>query len=241
MNRDTQSVLLVLVGGAVARIAVDDTFLRYVREWMRPGLLLAGVVLILLGSVSLWRDRRFRRGAADEHVAGEHGRRHSHGPWVAWLLVLPVLTIFLVAPPALGSYTATRSAATVAEPADSEFEALPPGDPVTISLTEYATRAIWDAGRSLTGRRIRLVGFVTTRPAGGFLLTRIAITCCAADARPLRIAVPDASLGLSADTWVAVTGTYGGFDPTARTDEQLPVIRAESVVRVRAPAEPYES
>lgn len=256
MNRDTQSVLLVLVGGALVRITVDDTFLRYVKDWMRPGLLAAGVVVIALGVVSLWRERRFRHPGAGErgagahidgehsdgdHGAGEHGHDPAHGPWVAWLLVLPVLAIFLVAPPALGSYTATRTVATVAEPAGSGFEPLAAGDPVTISLTDYATRTIWDRGRSLAGRRIRMVGFVSPRPDGGFYLSRIAMSCCAADARPIRITVADAPRTFPADTWVAVTGAYGGLDPAAGTNEQVPLVRAESVEPVRAPADPYET
>ena len=245
MSRQTQSLLVLLVGGAVVRISVDDTFLRYVKEWMRPGLLAAGAVLVILGLVSLWREHTARRPAASapdrELVRDEHGHGDEHGPRSAWLLLLPVLAIFLVAPPALGSYTASRSAAAVppAEP-ESEFEPLPAGDPVTVTLTEYATRAIWDQGRSLEGRRIRMVGFVTPRPGGGFYLTRITITCCAGDARPIRIAVRDSQRTFAADVWVAVTGTYGGQDEAARTVDQVPVIRAESVEPVREPSEPYE-
>jgi uncharacterized repeat protein (TIGR03943 family) len=237
VNRDTQSVLLTLVGGAVVRISVDDTFLRYVRGWMRPALLAAGTVVILLGLLSLWRERRSY--STDTEPGGEHG--HVRGPWVAWLLVLPVLAIFLVAPHALGSYTAERTAARVTEPGDGDFEPLPTGDPVTVSLTEYAVRTIWDRGRSLTGRRIRMVGFVSSRPAGGFYLTRIAITCCAADARPVRIAVRDADRSFPVDSWIAVTGTYDGLDPEAGTDRQVPVIRAASVEAVAQPADPYET
>ena len=246
MNRDTQSVLLLLVGGAVVRISVDDTYLRYVKDWMRPGLLAAGAVLVVLGLVSLWREHFARRPAAPptdpELVADEHGHDDDHGPQVAWLLLLPVLAIFLVAPPALGSYTASRSAAAAApaEP-DSEFAPLPAGDPVTTTLTDYVTRAIWDRGRSLEGRRIRMVGFVTPRSGGGFYLTRITITCCAADARPMRISVQGGDRTFAADTWVAVTGTYGGREEAATAADQVPVIRAESVDTVKAPAEPYES
>lgn len=164
MNRETQSVLLTLVGGALVRITVDDTFLRYVKDWMRPGLLVAGVALVLLGLVSLWRERPSRGPDAAGPAPSGHD---EHGPWVAWLLVLPVLAIFLVAPPALGSYTVNRSTAAVPEPDDSGFDPLPAGDPVTVALTDYATRAIWDRGRSLEGRRVRLVGFLSPRPAAG--------------------------------------------------------------------------
>lgn len=247
MNRDAQNTLLVLVGGALVRISVDDTFLRYVKAWMRPGLLAAGVVLVGLGLVSLWRERASRRAAAagtgdhGHHGDGDHGDHGDHGPRVAWLLLLPVLAILLVAPPALGSYSASRSASAVAEPADSEYEPLPPGDPATITLTDYATRAIWEDGRSLAGRRVRLVGFVAPRPGGGIYLTRIMLMCCAADGRPVRVAVRDAPAAFPADTWVAVTGRYGGLEPGPRQGaERVPVIRAEEVVPVPTPRDPYE-
>lgn len=241
MNRDTQSVLLVLVGGAIVRISLDDTFLRYVKDWMRPGLLAAGAVLVVLGLVSLWRERGSRRRAAAFPDLGHSRHDHAeHGPWVAWLLVLPVLAILLVAPPALGSYTASRSSSAVAEPKESEYLPLPPGDPVTTTLTDYATRTIWDEGRSLEGRRIRLVGFVTPRPGGGFYLTRIVLMCCAADGRPVRVAVPDPPRTLPADTWVAVTGRYGGLDERSTGTEQVPALRAEAVTLVPTPADPYE-
>lgn len=237
MNRETQSLLVTLVGGALVRISVGDTFLRYVRDWMRPALLVAGAALILLGLVSLWRERPPRNPDAAGPAPSGHD---DHGPWVAWLLVLPVLAIFLVAPPALGSYTVNRSTAAVPEPADSGFEPLPAGNPVTVSLTDYTTRAIWDRGRSLAGRQVRLIGFVSPRPGGGVHVARLTMSCCAADARPVRIMVRQAPAGLVADAWVAVTGTYGGLDPDAGVNQQVAVVVAERVEPVPAPADPYE-
>ncbi|MFD0656923.1 hypothetical protein [Thermocatellispora tengchongensis] len=40
--------------------------------------------------------------------AGHGGHDHSHVPQVAWLLCLPVFALFLISPPALGSYAAAR-------------------------------------------------------------------------------------------------------------------------------------
>jgi len=273
VNRDTESLLLLLLGGAVLRISADDTYLRYVKGWTRPCLLLAGAVLVLLGVVSLWRDHTARRpgrtaaggpagatggpagatgGPAEAARTGlaagdgpDHaGDRHDHGgrgPRVAWLLLLPVFAIFLVGPPALGSYAAARGSSNVVQPVESEFAPLAAGDPVTTTLTDYATRAIWDQGRSLEGRRVRLVGFVSPRPGGGMYLTRLVITCCAADARPIKITLQGATESFAADSWVEVVGTYGGLDASASKSSQAPVIKVESVRTVPSPAEPYES
>ncbi len=57
MRRDTQHVLLVLLGGALLRIAADDTYLRYVRPSHRWLLLAAGAVIVVLAVVGLVRDR----------------------------------------------------------------------------------------------------------------------------------------------------------------------------------------
>lgn len=259
MRRETQNVLLVLVGGAVVRISADHTYLRYVRSWTRPYLLTAGTVLLLLGLVSIWRevsthgtDAAQAGGAGGAAPAGQAGGPagddgHGHGPGgprVAWLLLLPVVAIFLVAPPALGSYAAGNRANNVVQPASqgsTGFAALPAGDPVTLRLTDLAVRAIWDKGRTLTGRHITLVGFVTPRRAGGYYLTRMVITCCAADAQPIRIAILGPAAGTpAADSWLAVTGSYGGMD-TAEPGDYIPILRADSVTSVPTPAEPYES
>jgi uncharacterized repeat protein (TIGR03943 family) len=267
MNRDTQSVLLVLLGGAVVRISVDDTYLRYVRSWTRPYLLTAGLLLVLLGLASLWREHLARRsGGAGSQPATAHpaqptataptgsdgqdgedgedgpGHDHGHGPRVAWLLLLPIFAIFLVAPPALGSYAAGRGGNDIAKPQDdSSFAPLPDGDPVTTTLADYATRAIWDQGRSLQGRRVRLVGFVSPRPGGGYYVTRLVITCCAADARPIKIAVQGSAGQFPTDSWISVTGNYGGMDAAAAKREQIPIIKADAVTPAKVPSEPYES
>jgi uncharacterized repeat protein (TIGR03943 family) len=262
VNRDTQSVLLVLLGGAIVRISMDDTYLRYVRSWTRPYLLTAGVLLVVLGMVSLWREHLARRArvtaagqpsvadpagppavqlADNDDYGHDHDHDHDHGPRVAWLLLLPIFAIFLVAPPALGSYAAGRGENNVAKPQDdSSFAPLPAGDPVPTTLADYATRAIWDQGRSLQGRRVRLVGFVSPRPGGGYYVTRLVITCCAADARPIKIAVQGSAGQVTTDSWIAVTGSYDGMDAGAK-QEQIPIIRADVVEPVKVPSEPYES
>ena len=57
------------------------------------------------------------------------------------------------------------------------------------------------------------------------------MTCCAADARAIRVAVPGGR-SFPADTWVAVTGTYAGLEAHA-----VPVLRAGSAEPVPAPGD----
>ena len=177
----------------------------------------------------------FDAGAA--HGQGDHD--HDHGPRVAYLLLLPVLAVFVVAPSALGSFSAGRQQAASAAPAAGlELPALPAGQVSELPLRDYVIRAVWDDGTTLRDRDVRMTGFVTPDPAGGWWLTRMAMACCAADAQASRIKVLGAE-DLPADTWVELTGEWvegGGVrDPKA-----IPVVEASNVRTVPAPRNPYE-
>ncbi len=108
---------------------------------------------------------------------------HAHrGPRVAWLLTLPALALLLFPPPALGSYSADREAAQRAAQGVGTFRALPAGNPLELTVGEFSSRAIFDSGRSLKGRTVRLTGFVTHGDDGTWYVTRLLVSCCAADA-----------------------------------------------------------
>ncbi|MCO8277956.1 TIGR03943 family protein [Actinoplanes sp. TRM 88003] len=210
MNKLTQGVVLLLFGGAILRASVTDLYLRYVKEGLRPFLIATGVLLVAAALMTIWYS--FRETPSD---SGEHGHEHEHhGPGVGWLLILPVLGLLLVAPPALGSYAANQAGSVVAEPVGgSDYPPLPAGDPVELSLVDYASRALFDAGKSLDGRELSLTGFITTAPDGAPMLARMVLSCCAADGRPIKIGLDGRTpIDVPADTWVQLTGVY-----TART------------------------
>ncbi|CAB4960800.1 MAG: TIGR03943 family protein [Actinobacteria bacterium] len=251
MTREIQSVLLLLVGGAMLRLSVGDVYLRYVKEGMRPWLLVSGGLLVLGGVLILVDVLRTARrasaaeadlaGVADEsEVVDNEGHSHAHGgPRSAWMLLLPVAAIFLVAPPALGSFTAERQASSVIQPADSSVPPLPPGNPVVVSLADYAARAVWDNGTTLKGRNVKMVGFVTPNPAGGWWLTRLQLACCAADAVATKIVPVGGPASLPADTWVQVTGQWeagGGV----QNEKAIPWLKVDSLTEVAQPKNPYE-
>ena len=208
MSRLTQGVLLLLFGGAILRASFTDLYLRYVKEGLRPFLIATGLLLVATAVMTIWYSWR---SAEQDH----HGHDHEHhGPGVGWLLLLPVLGLLLVAPPALGSYAANQAGSVVAEPVGgSDYPALPAGDPVELSLVDYASRALFDAGKSLDGRELSLTGFITVAPDGSPMLARMVLSCCAADGRPIKIGLDGRTpTDVPADTWVQLTGVY-----TART------------------------
>jgi uncharacterized repeat protein (TIGR03943 family) len=233
VNRQAQAVVLLLVGGAILRASLTDLYLRYVKEGLRPFLIAAGVLLVAAAVATLWYELRPGRAAAHDD--------HSHRePAVAWLLVLPVFALLLVAPPALGSYAANRAGTALQE--TSDFPPLPAGDPVKVGLVDYATRAVYDEGKSLDGRRVVLTGFVMIGDDKAPYLARMTLSCCAADARPVKVGL-DGSVpgGLAADNWLEVVGKY-----TTRSTKDdvnggvIPYIEIEESRRIDAPTNQYE-
>ncbi|GAA2805728.1 TIGR03943 family protein [Crossiella cryophila] len=227
MNRTAQSLILVLLGVAVLRIGVTDQYLRYVKEGLRPFLLAAGL-LLLVTAVATWRHR-------------EHEHEHGHGHRVAWLLALPALVLLVLAPPPLGSGAVNQAGTAIDGRSAADFPALPDGDPVPVTMLDYAARAVFDQGGSLHGRRVRLTGFLATGPAGEPLLVRMMLTCCASDARPVKIGLRGRVPALPPDTWLEVTGTRL---PETATDEvngqTIPFLHIESARQVPAPPNAYE-
>jgi uncharacterized repeat protein (TIGR03943 family) len=234
MNRAGQGVILLLVGAAVFRASITDLYLRYVKEGLRPFLIAAGVLLIVAGVMTLWYEFK----GVKEH-GKEHG--HEHRFSTAWLLMVPVLALLMVVPPALGSFAAGRTGTSL--PQASDFGPMPAGDPAKISVIEYASRAVFDHGRSLGERRVRMTGFLVPGPSGQVYLTRMILTCCAADARPVKVGLTgDVPTGMKPDTWVDVTGRYTARAGTDSVNhETIPFLDVLGYKLVNVPREQYES
>ncbi|KMS90018.1 TIGR03943 family putative permease subunit [Streptomyces sp. NRRL WC-3725] len=229
MNRQAQAAVLFLLGGALLHAGATDLYLRYVKAGLRPLLLASGAVLIAAALATAWYERRRDR------------ERHPHPePRVAWLLLLPLLALILIAPPALGSYSALRSGTALQKPYG--YGPLPAGDPVPLSVVDYASRAAYGHGRSLHGRAVRVTGFLALDHAGRPYLVRMALNCCAADAQPVKIALTGALPPvLRPDAWLEVTGTYApGLTHDPVNDGPVPYLKVTSTCPVTAPRDPYD-
>jgi uncharacterized repeat protein (TIGR03943 family) len=265
MRKDAQAVLLLLLGGTLLKISFTGTYVRYVKPGLLPLLVIAGVVVVTVALATLWQViRRPLRilvtGGGAHAKAGTHFKDlgeddpvdetsegpDAHGPGeprVGWLLLLPALALLLFAPPALGSYQASRNGTALSSRAESDFAPLPEGDPVRVSLLEYASRAVFDQGRSLDGRRVVLSGFIIAGPNGQPYLARLVVACCAADARPIKVGLAgDVPPDLVADRWIEVVGTF--TDQTDRdpvNDDVIPYLQVAETRDLPAPEQPYET
>jgi uncharacterized repeat protein (TIGR03943 family) len=242
-HRLAQAVVMLLLGGAVVRISLTGVYLRYVKSGLQPLLILAGVLLVAAAAMTLWYElwpHREPEHGPDGHDGGVHAHRE---PRVGWLLMLPALGLLLLTPSALGSAAADAAgSALTADNAPSDYAPVPAGDPAPLGLLDYASRAVFDGGKTLTGRTLELSGFLTPGPDGRPVLARMMLTCCAADARPIKVGlagdVPD---GVPADTWVRVVGRYVSEttqDPV--NDAVVPYLEVTSWQPITAPREPYE-
>jgi uncharacterized repeat protein (TIGR03943 family) len=260
VNRQAQAVIMLLFGGAILKASLSDLYLRYVKEGLRPFLIGAGILLVAAAVLTLWYDLRGRsepdkhgaeedgdgvegHGVEGHGVEGDDGHGHAHEPRVGWLLVLPVLGLLLIAPPALGSDAASQAGSVLtSQNSASDYPALPAGDPVDVGLLDYASRAVFDGGKTLTGRNLRLTGFITPGADGQPMLARMVLSCCAADGRPIKVGLGgDVPAGAAADTWVQVVGGW-----TARTEKdpvnqaEVPYFEVRSWQEVPAPKQQYE-
>ncbi|MET9395894.1 TIGR03943 family protein [Streptomyces sp. NPDC006624] len=246
MRRPLQMALLLLSGVGLLRIALfTDLYLRYVKEGMRPLLIASGVLLILLAVADLVSSLRRRRhdeqtDPGDDSHGHDHGHGHHHSsvPRPAWLLFLPALSLLLYAPPALGAYTASREPAKTVPQRDT-FDPLPTTSPLPITLTDFTSRVQQDRTRAIQDRTVQMTGFATSAERkDSWYLTRITISCCAADAQSVKVRIHGVPAP-AANTWVTVTGTWRP-DGTLGTNSAAVALDARAVQKVAKPVNSYK-
>jgi len=227
VTSEAGGAVTLLTGVIAVRLALTGDYKRYVRPGMGPLLLMAGVVMALLGLTVVVRSLRRR----PDWVAEEE----EHVPErVGWLLLVPVLAVLLVAPPALGAFAVSRTAAVHVETGQL-FPRLPASPtPHAMTLVELLQRAGDRDGASMEGATVALTGFVAGGRPQGFELARYSISCCAADAAAAVVSVATPQRPPARDRWVTVTGVY------RRGTEDRPVVDATNVVEVPPPDDPYE-
>jgi len=238
VRRETQNILLVLLGGALLKISFSGLYLRYVQKGLLPLLIAAGTIMIVLALFAIIRDIRRGQAVSASDSGDDHG--HSHSSRSTWLMLLPVLAVFLISPPALGGDVVSSAADTnQTQRSRNLLGDLPSGDVIPLSMTEFVTRTAWDESGTLDGRRVKLTGFLT-RADGNTFVARLAISCCAADARPLKVRLTGDVPSLPDEQWVEVTGKVVPKSANEK-NSWVPSFPVESATSVAQPVEPYES
>ncbi len=270
--------LVLLGAAALTSTVPTSLYLNWVKAGFGPFLIAAGVVMVLLGVLVIAAELRGENQALDEedavpegvaearsadpdrseldHAAAEYGHRggdghghdHSRAPGVAWLLLLPVVAVFVIAPPALGSYTVESTGGSSGPPPRDErgpsrftdnLSDAAPGDVVELDVQQFVMRAWIDEEREMSGREIELTGFAVPNQEGeGWYLARLQMACCAADAVVNKVLITDHPAP-EADTWWTVRGTW--VEPEGDLYEvSQHEIATSSVDEVTNPPDPYE-
>lgn len=267
MNRIAQGLTLVLLGAAALTSTVPtDLYLNWVKAGFGPFLIAAGIVMVGLGLLVIVAEVRGTGEVSDEEETtpamaeantaeantseqGDgHGHDHPRAPRVAWLLLLPVLAVFVVAPPALGSYTVESTSGSAGPPprdesGNSKFnDALSeaaPGEMVRLDIQAFVMRAWIDEDREMADREIELTGFAVPNTEGeGWYLARLQMACCAADAVVNKVLITDRPAP-EADSWWTVQGTW--VEPEGDLyDVSEHEFATEEMEEVTDPPDPYE-
>ena len=156
-----------------------------------------------------------------------------------FVLVLPVVIVFVLPPTALTSFAASRRSSISGAGFVSSGGDVSSGD---LSLVDLAGAMRTEEGRAALAKRagdeVSFIGFVSREsgaPADEFTLTRFVVSCCVADALSVQVRVAGAPPGRFAeDQWVRVTGN---FYPLA----QEAVVDATEIISVERPKRPYIS
>ena len=213
----------LLIGGSLRN------YINLELEWL---IVLAAALFVLMAAAAVAECALIlgRRGDGAGHF---HSRLAT-----LWLLAMPLALAALHPAAPLGADAARGRLSTSVEPA--RFHSLE-RDPLTYNVLDWL-RAFSRAAdlAEFDGREAQLLGFVyqeSDYPADVFLLARITLSCCVADASAIGLPVRwDGADSLAADTWLRVNGRFqlGFFG-----EEQLPILLAEAIEEVEPPAQPY--
>lgn len=203
-----------------------------------------------------------------EQDAHGHSHHRSRAPWLilapAMILVLvapsalgadavarnagsQAISGLDVAPVAATKYDGYAPNDGSGRPEDSsgrrtmKFDPLSAGPNPVLTLKDFVLRSLYDADNSVSATPVSLVGFITPPGAsyhGGYTVARLAISCCAADASPIRIHV-DGDPPYPVNTWVAVVAT-GAAGTGGADNDYVPNADVTSVQQVAQPPDPYE-
>lgn len=241
-----QHLILASVGGIAITTAWGGLYLNFVKPGLRWWLIAAGAVVLAMGVYGVLTDDEAPSKGDQEDGEDPDAHEAHHGPRIGWLLLMPFVVLSMVVPPPLGAFSAERDSGALRS-SSAQDTSLPPlpvtATPVLMNLGDYSVRAVFDEGRTLTANRVRLVGFVSSRRAGrtgpSWYLTRMAMSCCAADGYAIKIDVRGGDR-LPNDTWVAVTGHWVKSAGSVDAPDTLAALQVESMETVTPPAQSYE-
>jgi uncharacterized repeat protein (TIGR03943 family) len=201
-----------------------------------------GFFMLAANALQLLRQKRQPAGEDHDHSDHEHSDHEHHYSVVNLIwLALPLAVGLLIPVRLLGADFAANKGVTLSSPLVAGR-----GQPAQlVEAPDQRTVLDWirlfnnqEDLASHLGETANVIGFVyedPRLPAGHFLVARFTVSCCVADAFAIGMAVewPDEMVG---NSWVKVRGPV---DVLTVDGQQIPLIRADQVVSVSPPDQPY--
>jgi len=241
VSRESENTLLLLIGLATGMITITGAFTRYVKPALMPWLYVTAALLIGLALVAMVDDVRRRAGHSGGHESqGGHG--HSHSNLAAWLLLVPVVVLIFITPPALLPQANVPSVRAVpTEALRRPFPPLPAGRAPEVPLPSVMLRAAQDSAGTLNDRLITVVGF-TVRDGDAVRLGRFMVMCCVADARLAEVrlggAAAEAAGRFPEYTWLRAEGIVQP-GPADGDSSVIPTLDVVTVTEIAPPEDAY--
>lgn len=236
MKQSLKALTLIGLGLFLYSRFVSGTLLFYINRRFAWLTFLAALGLLVVGA-------SYRYRPADHHDHEHAGHTHAFS-WTALLMLLLPIVLGLLFPPkplgasAMGNREINISSFNSAITTGKTTALVPGGNKTILDwLNEFSRTP--DAA-TFAGEEADIIGFVYRDGRFGpdtFMASRFVVSCCVADATAIGLIVrwPDAA-SLSKDQWVQVTGH---FEPGAFSNEQVPILVADSVTPTDAPNHPY--
>jgi uncharacterized repeat protein (TIGR03943 family) len=222
-----------------------NTLYYYINERFFSLVLLGAIGFFLLAAVTFMSITQ--KGL--EHGNEDHDHPHDHdhpsgNPWALVIIAIPLLLGILVpAKPLNASVIESRGVSNEtlisSTGNNSGLELSTPADQRTI-LDWIRSFNYSEDPTEFWGETADVIGFVYHDPRlepNQFLVSRLAITCCVADAFAIGMVVEwDQASEWTNNSWVHVRGEVQAIELNGDT---IPLILAESIKETDEPAQPY--
>lgn len=248
MKGSFKALALIALGLFLYSRIYNGTLLYYISERFAWLTLLAAIGFIVVAASYRYRAAPAQpdeHEQADGHAHDHGGHQHGNLSWAGLLLVvLPVILGLLVPPKPLGAAAMSNreisvgSVTSATSPKTSQVISRPASEKNVLDwLIDFR---LAQNPAAFADQEAKVIGFVYRDERFGsdqFMVSRFAISCCAADAAPLGLVVHWPETGsLASDQWVEVSGRFqvGDFD-----GEQMPILSADKVTATEVPDQPY--
>ncbi len=241
--RILQGLILLGLGWLLFEKFFTGKLYYYINERFFGLVITAAVGLLILGSVVLaYRKEHFH------HHDHEHAHEHHHDErgnrWATAIVAIPLLLGFIIPSKPLDSNVIqsrgiANDALFTSSSTNQGLELSAPADQRNILDWVRAFNYSEDP-REFAGQTADVIGFVyhdPRLPEDQFLVGRLTVTCCVADAFAIGMVVESPQAAeMAENAWVHVRGEVQTVEVEGRT---LPLIISESIKGTDPPAQPY--